>query len=426
MSPRPGKHRSVPDRLLEQTVESLKRWESGTPLQELAAGAGEEAAMLRNTLLTMFRHRAVLEYAMGRLATRKVRARLRPVLEWGLCQLFYMRGVPAAVVTDTCVRYVTRRFGRGESGFVNALLRTVVRSGPAEVLEDLFRTAPEDVRLELSPALYRCWRRRFSQEQLESLAARLQEQAPLIVRSRRQGPDAGFLAPLPALPWTAGQRLFICSDASALFASEAFRAGTYYVQDPSTLLGPSMLAVQPGERVADLCAAPGGKAVLLAEALQGAGSLLACDRSFRRLKRVRENLETMAVAHWAVADAARPPLGARSLDAVILDVPCSNTGVIRRRPDVRWRFDEQSVSRLTAIQADILAGAAALVRPGGRLVYSTCSIEPEENSGQVKAFLAAHSEFGLEAEQELLPCQWHDGGYAALLRRGDGDGGGDL
>ena len=161
----------------------------------------------------------------------------------------------------------------------------------------------------------------------------------------------------------------------------------------------------------------GQRAAENTDAQRQAGTLLCADRSEARLQRVRENLTGFASITYAVADAATPPFPPASFDAVLLDVPCSNTGVIRRRPDVRWRFTRASLRELLELQAAILHGAAALVRPGGRLVYSTCSIEPEENAGQVRRFLAQHAEFAIAAERQLPPTETHDGAYAALLVR---------
>jgi 16S rRNA (cytosine967-C5)-methyltransferase len=132
---------------------------------------------------------------------------------------------------------------------------------------------------------------------------------------------------------------------------------------------------------------------------------------------MQENFDALGRCRAVVADAAVPPFPPGTFDALLLDVPCSNTGVLRRRPDVRWRFSTAQLADLTNIQRGILRAAADLVRRGGRLVYSTCSIEPEENSDQVQRLLREHDEYLLERDAELLPTQMHDGAYAALLRR---------
>ena len=175
--------------------------------------------------------------------------------------------------------------------------------------------------------------------------------------------------------------------------------------------------MKPGERVGDLCCAPGGKSLLLAEALERQGILYCRDRSEARLGRVRENLAGCTNVDIAVADALQPDLPEGSLQALLLDVPCSNTGVIRRRPDVRWTWSPGKLQELAALQEAILESSHKLLCPGGRLVYSTCSSEPEENFAQTARFLQRHPEFSLLKERQLLPDEKHDGAYAALMVR---------
>jgi 16S rRNA (cytosine967-C5)-methyltransferase len=213
------------------------------------------------------------------------------------------------------------------------------------------------------------------------------------------------------------QGLFSCTDPNAFFRSRAFTEGRFYVQDPATLVAPALLHVHSGEVVADLCAAPGGKALVLGDSLAGTGCLVCMDRSERRLQRLVANADPGAARTVLVGDAARAPLQSHAFDAVLLDVPCSNTGVLRRRPDAKWRFSAGQLAQLVGLQAGILEDAARLVRPGGRLVYSTCSLEPEENGDQVRAFAARHPEFTLTEERALLPDSGHDGAYCALLGR---------
>lgn len=423
----------TPETIFLRALDLLRGWEAGGAWQEELPAAAEGAGrgVLQNGLLTLFRRRAVLDWVLARFCTRPVRPRLRRLLWWALAQLFWGRA-PAPVVADLAVQVARRRGSPAEAGFVNAVLRAVVAAGPERLLAEAAAPgAPLHVRLSLSPELAAAWAGRLAPAELERLAALLLTPAPVTVRRRRRPAGAAVadsatgaelapgLEPLPAPAFAPGAELFLAVAPERFFASAAFRAGGYYVQDPSTLLAPALLAVRPGEAVADLCAAPGGKALLLAEALAGAGTLFCGDRSPERLRRVAENLREWGNVTIAAADATRPPLplppGSR--DAVLLDAPCSNTGVIRRRPDVRWRFSRAGLAELVALQRAILEGAAPLIRAGGRLVWSTCSIEPEENGLQVRRFLAEHPEFTLESECQLLPAALHDGAYAARLRR---------
>jgi len=246
---------------------------------------------------------------------------------------------------------------------------------------------------------------------------------------------------------------------------ESFRNGWFYIQDPGTLLAPLELAPQPGETILDLCAAPGGKTTFLAQLMNNTGQIIAGDVSDERLKLLRENclrlgvtcvepiLNSERIKSSRVSSrnqTNRPssqtiggqfslsPLGERvgvrgmvqgelgenlklkiqnsKFDRILIDAPCSNTGVLRRRVDLRWRVTPDEISRLQQIQLDLLKTAAPQLKPGGVLVYSTCSLEPEENSVVIREFLRAHPNFKLEREYELLPFADNvDGAFVARL-----------
>lgn len=416
MSVASANHSSTPDTVLARTAARLAQVDRGLPLATISHRT-EFGNIEHNALLTVTRHRAVIDWTIDALASRRVRPRLRNVLRWGLTQILYMDGLSVPMAVDTCVRFVKRRYSGRESGFVNAVLRQASEQGRHRLLESVRDRAPAHVRSELGAQLQRRWARRFPDADLQALARLLLTPAPLTVRLRPQAPvpNQAGLEPLPAPSWAPAARLWHCTDPKTFFASAAFQRNDYYVQDPATLLAPALLELQPGETAADLCTAPGGKALLLAEALGPADRLVCLDRSAQRLRRARANLPPACLL--AVADAGNPPFAASCFDAALLDVPCSNSGVVRRRPDVRWHFSPAALRRLTSLQTRILNAAATLVKPGGRLVYSTCSLEPEENRGQVDTFLSSHPDFDCDTDRELLPGPMHDGGYAARLTR---------
>jgi 16S rRNA (cytosine967-C5)-methyltransferase len=181
----------------------------------------------------------------------------------------------------------------------------------------------------------------------------------------------------------------------------------------------SALAPAPGSKVLDLCAAPGGKTTHLAELMQGRGRIVACDVAERRLQTLTELCSRLGIT---IVEPCRldakhneePPAG--PFDAILVDVPCSNTGVLGKRPEVRWRLRPEDLSHLVQLQTKLLLLAAERVRPGGVIVYSTCSVEPEENQQVVRAVLRAFTNLTLEAEQEQVPGRPADGGYWARLR----------
>ncbi|MCK5804137.1 MAG: RsmB/NOP family class I SAM-dependent RNA methyltransferase, partial [Lentisphaeria bacterium] len=403
--------------VLARVVQALAERDAGSH-DDL--GTDEYGRLVRNALFAIERHRPGLEHVLQTLAPGRIRPRLRRVLWWAMAQMLWMRALPHAIVADTCVRFVRKRWSTHESGFVNALLRTFADGPPDRIWLEAMAEAPAWVQLELGQTLHKRWSTRFSEDELAALSQVLQKPAPLTVRLRADTPppNVDWLCPLELPAWAPGIHMFECTDATALFSGDTLSGQNAYVQDPSTLLAPLMLDVQPGETVGDFCSAPGGKAILLAEkAGPEEGCILCLDRSPARLQRLAQNTEMLTSCRIIAADAAHPPCADQSIDALLLDVPCSNTGVIRRRPDVRRSISEERVRELVALQREILEGACAVVRHGGRLVYSTCSIEPEENGDQIQQFLKTHPEFRLVREQLLLPCDLHDGAYAALLER---------
>ena len=200
---------------------------------------------------------------------------------------------------------------------------------------------------------------------------------------------------------------------AALTELGAFRQGHFHVQDPASTLVTQYAAFPAGATVADLCAAPGGKALELSRT---AAVVYAGDRSYARLQRVRANLRRLAVDNVIpfVGDAREPAVGA--VDALLLDAPCTGTGTFRRHPDARWRLKASDMSVMPVLQRQILRAASQVVKPGGLLVYSTCSVEPEENDAPVDDFLAAHAEWTLEPPPAgTVPDAVLDGGRLRVL-----------
>lgn len=218
-----------------------------------------------------------------------------------------------------------------------------------------------------------------------------------------------------AVPCRGPFRFFESPKPGLVLDSEAMREGRIYIQDPATTLAASLPGMEPVRRILDVCAAPGGKSLLLSERMKAGTSLVAADRSARRQEQTKENFRRRGLDFAVIT--AEPRELAGEFDLVLADVPCSNTGVFRRRPDALWRFGAAELRKITVLQHSILDAAAARVAPGGQLVYSTCSIEPEENEQQAERFLAEHPDFTRMASEQLLPSVESDGAYACLLRR---------
>ncbi|NQV26487.1 MAG: methyltransferase domain-containing protein [Rhodopirellula sp.] len=199
-----------------------------------------------------------------------------------------------------------------------------------------------------------------------------------------------------------------------------FADGRFTVQDETAMSAAALLAPQPGERVLDLCAAPGTKTTHLAELMKGEGSIVATDVDLGRLRRIEENADRLGFSSMIQPLVIREDLSELPegpFDAILIDVPCSNTGVLGKRPEVRSRITPDDIDELVATQKKLLDAAASLVAPGGRIVYSTCSVEPEENSGVITQFLEKTAGFELVETQEFIPGSPSDGGYQVLLRR---------
>jgi 16S rRNA (cytosine967-C5)-methyltransferase len=383
--------------------------------KQSSAGQGP---LLQNLLFTISRRRASFDFLLDKYSQGKIRPRLRRVLWWALAELYFLDGLPDAIVVDTATGYVKKRYSNVEAGFVNALLRRLTALGNKEKLFAELAEAPPFVRMELPEELYLHWRKIWPEETIARWAELWQRPAEIILRRCRKANRSipAALEKLPEFSWAPDEALYRLAEGMTVNLSELLSVpGEFYIQDPSTLLAPALLSVKPGEEVADLCCAPGGKSLLLAEALDGQGMLYCRDRSATRLDRARENLAGHTNVNIVAADALQPDLPEGSLHALLLDVPCSNTGVIRRRPDVRWTWSKSKLQELVELQAAILDSSGKLLCPGGRLVYSTCSIEPQENAEQTAQFLLRNPEFTLQQEQQLFPDERHDGAYAALM-----------
>lgn len=284
--------------------------------------------------------------------------------------------------------------------------------------------------LSMPAVLLKRWIARYGEERALALARRALDEAPLSIRVVR-----GAREELARELETVGVEtrvgvhdavLLASPDlASAVTACDAFTQGRITIQGESALRAAEAVGAREGESIADLCAAPGGKTAVLA---QSGASVTACDVGPEKLARVASTLERLGVRERVelVETSFGEALGERLFDAVLVDAPCTNTGVLAQRPEARWRFGPATKSELAAIQSRLFDRAAQLVRPGGRLVWSTCSLEPGENRQAVESVLSRHGSFELESDAEATPDleTTHsrgagpiDGGYFARLRR---------
>jgi 16S rRNA (cytosine967-C5)-methyltransferase len=360
------------------------------------------------------RHRAALDHVIATFARRRIDrldSEVLAVLRLSTYQLLHLTRVPAAAVVDDAVDLTRRVKKRSASGFVNAVLRSISRSRRALPLP-LRPSDPSNrqAALEyLSTTLSHPWwlaARWYDRMGFDATERWLQfnnQPAPLTLRVNRlkTTPDA-LVARLASddvqtVPGRfAPDALIVDSSAAArALQSSGWTDGWFIVQDEASQLISTLAGPRPGERVLDTCASPGGKTIALAARMGGRGLLVACDVREKRVALLRRTVTASGASAVRIiqADAATPLPFTAQFDLVLVDAPCSGLGTLRRDPDIRWRRREEDLPALAAAQRQILRHAADAVAPGGRLIYATCSSEPEENEEVAAAFAASARDF---------------------------------
>ncbi len=365
------------------------------------------------------RHRA-LEWIRSQLVERKPQTELEAVLLVGLYQLCFMDNVAEYAAINETVEAAKAELKQKAANMVNAVLRHAQARKPA--LMKSLASQPDGARLSHPDLLLDRWKKQFGVVAAIRLCEWNNSRPDMTVRvnaARISMPDwqtalkkAGMDGqPHPFAP----QDFLVLPHGLRVNDLPGFAEGWFFVQDPSTQLAVDLLDPHPGERILDACAAPGGKTMIIAERMKGEGKLVASDPSEDRLKRLRENVARLG---WNFIEVLKSGMATDTFNAILLDVPCSNTGVIRRRPDARWRFSLKDLKQVCDQQVAILDAAAGRLEPGGRLVYSTCSLEPEEDEQQIATWLARHPDFQLIEQRRLFPPDsGTDGVYAALIRK---------
>ena len=365
---------------------------------------GAEAALCSRIVYGVTQARLLLDFYLGAYCSQKIE-RLQPplaeILRIGAYQILYLDKVPDSAAVDQAVEQAKANGRAKASGLVNAVLRQVSRN-KAQLPPIPDRDEIQKLSIQYSHPRWLVKRlEALLGPETEAFLAANNAPAPLTVQVNPLRTTAEDLtAELEALgvsvrphPWVDG--CLELSHAGDLTALPAFQAGKFLVQDPAARLAAAAAGVKPGMRVLDVCAAPGGKSFSAALAMEDRGEVVACDLHENKLKRVREGAErlglTCVTALAADGRTFRPEWEA-AFDAVLADVPCSGLGIIRKKPDVRYKKPDELFA-LPVLQRAILDNAARYVRPGGTLVYSTCTILPEENEGVTDSFLAEHPDF---------------------------------
>ena len=444
-------------------------------LERALAGAQLSSAdrgLCQEIVYGVVRWQSTLDWLIARKTNgREQKSALQNLLRLGLYQIFWLDRIPDHAAVHETVELAKQNGFGPQAGFVNAVLRGYLREADEtkKLLTELKISNPA-IGYSHPQWLVEKWQNRFGVETTSQLlewnntppktfarantlkirrdefhesqtenhsgtrGTRPSEKlsvAALIEKWREENVEYDFVrrnflgrADLPVsqdaqqrVPTDFENLVFELKSHPPLNSLGSFRAGWFYIQDPSTLLAPVLLDAQPGETILDLCAAPGGKTTFIAQLMNNSGKIVACDIFEERLKLVRENSQRLGVTCVEPNLLSTFNLQPSTFNRVLVDAPCSNTGVMRRRVDLRWRISPEEISRLRQTQLDLLKLAATKLKSGGVLIYSTCSLEPEENSEVVNEFLREHGNFKLESERQLLPFADNvDGAYVARLK----------
>lgn len=396
---------------------------------------GTGAILLEHRLVTelvygSIRRQRTLDALIDQFATKKAHQQppeLRLIFHLGLYQLRYLSHIPVSAAVDTTVKLAKQNGFSGLSGFVNGLLRQYVRS--AATVDPLLLPADPAAGLAIQHSypdwIVQIWIEQFGFETAEKLCQYLNRPPHLDLRInplrttleaaeaylQAAGVAVRRVLPLP-------QALRILSSPGPIQALPGFAEGDWMVQDSSAQLVSHLLDPRPGDTVIDACAAPGGKTTHLAELMTDRGTVWACDRHSSRIRKVQENATRLQLdsIRTVTADSRQLTQFTGQADRVLLDAPCSGLGTLHRHADARWRQTPETVQELAQLQLELLNHSATWVKPGGVLVYATCTLHPQENEAIVTDFLAHHQNWQIQPPSGELFAAWQNStGYLKLL-----------
>jgi 16S rRNA (cytosine967-C5)-methyltransferase len=394
----------------------------------LQAEAGEldarDRALAMRLAYGAIQRRATLDHAIEHLAGRpatQLDPPLLAALRLGLYELLYLDGAPDRAVVADCVELAKSGRGAGH-GLVNAVLRRAAREGAPALLGGLREDTPEHAALAHSHPEWvaRMWWHELGRADALALMAADNEPGELALRVNTLRADPASVARELAVATHTDPELpeaLVLDGPFDLHGSPAWSAGTVIAQSRAAMLVAHALDPQPGERVLDLCAAPGGKSTHLAALMGGEGEVVAVERNPTRARELGDTARRLDArsVRVEVSDAALPRLDGDLFDRVLVDPPCSGLGTLQARADLRWRVNPEQISELAGLQATILAAGARALRPGGVMVYSTCTISSVENERQIERFLARNSDFALDDLTNVQQIHTHPQAPKTLL-----------
>ncbi len=364
----------------------------------------------------------------------KMKPLIRNLLRLGVYQLRYMDAVPDPAVCNEAVKLARKRGFGNLSGFVNGVLRSIARAGAEISWPDADKEPCRYlmIRYSMPEWIVKQWTERFGFDRTEAILKGFYRKRGLTVRTNllkttperlieRLKAEGAAAVPAGKLPYA-----LEIEDFDSLEALEAFRDGDFYVQDPASMMVAETAKPKDGSYILDVCAAPGGKSTHLAEMMHGTGMVEARDLTPGKIALIEENIARHGLANCRAVlwDAAvYDPSAEEKADIVICDLPCSGLGVIGKKTDIRYKMTPQKQKELAELQRTILETVYRYVKPGGKLVYSTCTISEEENEKNVGWFTDRHPEFAAAFMEQMLPDEsGQDGFFIAELIRREHDG----
>jgi 16S rRNA (cytosine967-C5)-methyltransferase len=392
---------------------------------EAKALDARDRALAMRLAFGAIQRRGTLDHLIERLAGRpvgKLDAPLLAALRLGLYEMLYTSGAPDRAVVADMVELAKLHGPRAAHGLVNAVLRRAAREGPDTLLGDLRDDTPEQAAVMHSHPewIARLWWEELGPREARALLAADNDPGELALRVNTLVADPGEVARTLGTPLHTDPELpeaLVLDGPFDLHSSEAWRSGAVIAQSRAAMLVARALDPKPGERVLDLCAAPGGKSTHIVALMGDEGEVLAVERNPARATELRETAQRLHArsVRVEVADAALPRPEGAVFDRVLVDPPCSGLGTLQSRPDLRWRVTPGHVEEMVDMQAEILAAGAGALRPGGVLIYSTCTISPAENERQIERFLDRNPHFALDDLTYAQQIHTHPGAPKLLL-----------
>jgi len=393
----------------------------------------KERPLMQEIVYGVSRWMRLLETIITQLVPRDPDPLTKAYLLVGLYQIFLMDNIPPHAAANETVEASKVDLDQARVRFLNGVLRNSLRK--SEEIQKILHEASLAVRSSHPDFLVDRWTEEFGEESTAAICDWNNKRPPVILRVNHHRTTTKDYTKMLAEdgievelhPADSKNRFLILPAGISIPDLPGYTEGLFTIQDPATILAVDMLDLKHGLSVLDACAAPGGKTFACAEQMHNKGTIIALDRHDDRIAQLRENARRMHYSCVKVhkADATKK-IGLDSIedygpfDRILLDVPCSNTGVLRRRPDARWRVTDERLSRLTGVQARMLNACSRLLAPDGIIVYSTCSLEPEENEQQIERWLSLNPNFKLDSQTFNIPPDSNtDGAFVARLVRND-------